>query len=180
MMKKVIYKFLIVLIIFICLGIIGKSNSLYKEKIHYYLYEDNLAFSNFRSFYNKYLGDIFPLNNVGNNTVSVFSENIKYLSMNKYYDGVALKVADNYLVPALKDGIVTYVGEKENYGNVVIIMGNDGVSIWYGNISNSSFKLYDSVKVGDLVGEVKNNKLYLAFFDGDEFLDYDFYMNKIY
>ena len=59
-------------------------------------------------------------------------------------------------------------------------MGNDGVSIWYGNISNSSFKLYDSVKVGDLVGEVKDNKLYLAFFDGDEFLDYDFYMNKIY
>lgn len=179
-MKNVIYKFLIVLIIFICLGIIGKSNSLYREKIHYYLYEDNLAFSSFRSFYNKYLGDVFPLNNIGNKDISVFSENIKYSSMSKYYDGVSLKVVDNYLVPILKDGIVTYIGKKDNYGNVVIVMGNDGVSIWYGNISNSSFKLYDSVKVGDLVGEVNDDILYLAFFNGDEFLDYDFYMNKIY
>lgn len=179
-MKKFVFKILILFIIFLTLGIICKSNSGFHEKIHYYLYEDNLAFSSFRNFYNKYLGSIFPLNNVGNKTVSVFSEDIKYSSMSKYLNGYSLKVSSNYLVPIIKSGVVTYVGEKDDYGNVVIIMGDDGVSIWYGNIKSHNLKLYDTVNSGDFIGEVNDDTLYLLFYDGDEFLDYDFYMNKIH
>jgi len=176
-MIKVINKCLILLILFLSLGIICKQNINFRNKIHYYLYEDNLAFSNFRNFYNKYLGDVFPLNYVGDDTISVFSEDIKYSSINKYLDGYSLKVGSNYLVPVIQGGVVTYVGEKEDYGNVVIVMGDDGVNIWYGNIKNHNFKLYDTVNVGDFIGEVSGDLLYLAFYDGNQFLDYDSYMN---
>lgn len=176
-MKKFVSKFLVLFILFLSLGIICKSNATYRDKIHYYLYEDNLVFSSFRDFYNKYLGDVFPLNNVGNDTVSVFSENIQYSSMSKYLNGFSLTVGDNYLVPILRDGVVTYIGEKEDYGNVIIVMGDDGVNIWYGNIKNHNLKLYDTVKAGDLIGEVEQDTLYLLFYDGDKFLDYDTYMN---
>lgn len=174
---KTIYKCLILLIIFLSLGIVCKENAEYRDKVHYYLYEDNLAFSNFRNFYNKYLGDIFPLNYMGNETISVFSDGIQYSSISKYLDGYSLKVNSNYLVPAIKGGIVTYVGDKDDYGNVVIIMGDDGVSIWYGNIKNHNLKLYDSVNSGDFIGEVNDEVLYLVFYDEDEFLEYDSYMN---
>jgi len=175
-MYNIIYRFLLVLVLFLILGIICKSNLNYRNKIHYYLYEDNLVFSTFRDFYNKYLGDVFPLNYIGNDTIVVFSEKIKYSSISKYLDGYSLDVGYNYLVPIISDGIVTYVGEKKNYGNVIIVMGNDGVNIWYGNIKNSNFKLYDSVSSGDFVGEVCNDKLYLVFNDGDEYLDYSYYL----
>lgn len=164
-------------ILFLSLAIICKTDLEYCDKINYYLYEDNLMFSSFRNFYNKYLGDVFPLNYVGSNTTAVFSENIQYSSISKYLDGYSLKVSSNYLVPAINEGIVTYIGEKDKYGNVVIVLGNDGVSVWYGNINNCSFKLYDSVVSGDFIGEVSGDMLYLVFFDGLDYIKYDNYLN---
>lgn len=175
-MIKILYKYLLLFILFLVLGIISKSDLDYRNKIHYYLYEDNFAFSSFRNFYDKYLGDVFPLKFVKSDTVSVFSEDIKYSSINKYLDGFALKVSSNYLVPSINGGIVTYIGDKENYGNVIIVMGNDGVSVWYGNISNCSFKLYDSVDSGDIIGEVDGDSLYLVFNKGNEYLGYEDYL----
>ena len=175
-MQRVINKFLILFILFLCIGIVCKSNSTFRDRVHYYLYEDNLAFSNFRNFYNQYLGDVFPLDSSFQDTASVFSPQLQYSSISKYLNGYSLSVSSNYLVPVIRDGIVTYIGEKENYGNVIIIGGNDGISIWYGNIKSSSFKLYDSVSSGDFVGEVDGENLYLVFYDGEEYLDYDSYL----
>jgi stage IV sporulation protein FA len=175
-MRRVINKFLILLICFLLIAIGCKYNSSFRQKVHYYLYEDNLAFSNFRNFYNKYLGDVFPLKSVGTDTVSVFSEDLQYSSISKYLNGYSLSVSQNYLVPAINSGIITYIGEKDDFGNVVIVLGEDGVSIWYGNIENINFKLYDSVLVGDFIGEVSDQKLLLSFFDGNKYLEYDDYM----
>ena len=45
-------------IIFLVLGIFSKKNYRYREKIHYYLYEDNINFYKIIEFYEKYLGGI--------------------------------------------------------------------------------------------------------------------------
>ena len=55
------------------------------------------------------------------------------------------------------------LGEKENYGNVVIIEGIDGIDIWYGNMETVSGKLYDYVEKNAYLGTTKGNILYLAY-----------------
>ena len=65
-----------------------------------------------------------------------------------------------------------YIGEKEEYGNTVIIQQIDGIDVWYGNISNTSIKLYDYVEKGNLLGEC-SNELYLVFKKDGNRLDYE-------
>ena len=71
--------------------------------------------------------------------------------------------------------MVVFIGNKEGYGNTVIIEDLDGIYNWYGNIDNTSLKLYDYVDNGTLVGEV-NNTLYLVFSKGDKYLNYEEYL----
>ena len=44
-----------------------------------------------------------------------------YQKANSYLDGVKLKVSANYMVPVLESGIVIFMGEKDGYGNTVVI-----------------------------------------------------------
>jgi len=106
----------------------------------------------------------------------VFNEKLDYLNESVYYDGVRLEVINNYLVPVIKEGMVVYVGEKENYGNVVIVEGVDGVSIWYGNMNRVAVELYDYVNMGDYLGETLDNNLYLVYSKDNKFLDYREYL----
>ena len=64
-MKK-LTKYFICIIIFLLLGIISKQNIEYKEKIHQKLYEETISFTSFENLYNKYLGGIFPIENINN------------------------------------------------------------------------------------------------------------------
>ena len=109
----------------------------------------------------------------GNSTQAVFIEELVVSSSIPYYDGAMLEVGYNYLVPSLKDGVVVFVGEKERYGNVVIIESNEGVKIWYGNVCNVNNVLYDHINKGDIVGESCDNYLYLLYNKDNKFLDYE-------
>ena len=57
-----IYKFFIKLLmcsaIFLILAILGKYSVNYKNKIHYYIYEDTLNFGYLTDFINKYFGGV--------------------------------------------------------------------------------------------------------------------------
>lgn len=173
-MFKYIIKILLCLIFFLGLGIFCKMDSNYKKIIKYSLYEDNISFSNFENIYNKYLGGVFPLEGMGgNSTQAVFNEELVVSSSIPYYDGAMLEVGYNYLVPSLKDGVIVFVGEKERYGNVVIIESNEGVKIWYGNVCNVNNVLYDHINKGDIVGESCDNYLYLLYNKDNKFLDYE-------
>ena len=46
---------------------------------------------------------------------------LKYNNISIYHDGIKLEVSDNYLVPALKEGMVLFIGDKDNYGKTIII-----------------------------------------------------------
>ena len=96
-MKK-LTKYLICIIIFLLLGIISKQNIEYKEKIHQKLYEETISFTSFENLYNKYLGGIFPIENINNqiNTEQVFDEKLNYTNIEKYEEGVKLLVNNNY------------------------------------------------------------------------------------
>jgi len=72
--------------------------------------------------------------------------------------------------------MVVFIGEKENYGNTVIIENLDGVNFWYGNINTTSVKLYDYIEKGSYVGEA-NGELYLVFSRDGNYLDYEKYIN---
>ena len=165
---------LIVIIILISLAIIYKNENVLKDKISNYFFEENISFTKINKFYDKYLGGLLPIKN-NNNTVEVFNEKLNYSSSSIYYDGIKLLVSENYLVPSLDEGMVVFIGDKENYGKTIIIENLDGIDFWYGNITNSSLKLYDYVEKGSLVGEVNDN-LYMVFSKNGQYLNYEEYI----
>ena len=75
----------------------------------------------------------------------------------KYEEGYKLLVEDNYLVPAIQSGVVVFIGNKDNIGNVITIEGEDGSTVTYGNIKNTDIKLYEYINKGKYLGETENN-----------------------
>lgn len=173
-MTRLFNKILICIIFFLVLGIVCKQDNKYRELIKYKLYEDNFSFSVFESYYNKYLGDIIPIEGLFNDDIkTVFNEDLVYNSSIPYYDGVMLEVGYNYLIPNIDKGVVVYIGKKDKYGNVVIVENGDGVNIWYGNVCNTNVGLYDHLNNGDLIGESCDNYLYLLYNKDNVFIDYE-------
>lgn len=176
-LKGLINKLLLLIVLFLINLIAMKSNTEYKNFIEEKIYNNNFSFAKIKNFYNKYLGGVETLDGIVNNTTPVFNETLTYNNESIYHDGVKLEVSTSYLVPVIEDGLVVFVGEKENYGNVIIVQGIDGIDIWYGNMANTSIKLYDYVEKGQLLGEVKDNTLYLVYSKEDKFLNYQEYLN---
>ena len=167
---------LFLIVIFLVLAILSKSSVEFKNYIYKNIYTDNISFSKIKKIYNKYLGGVVPLKKISNDTYPVFKEKLEYNDISKYLDGVKLEVGDNYLVPVINSGLVLYIGQKDGYNNTVIIEGENGVDIWYGNMSNVSLKLYDYVEAGSLLGEVNNNTLYLVYSEDNDFLNVEDYL----
>ena len=173
--RKLLIRIMIVIILFLSLAIAYKSNIQLKSYIDKYIYSDNLSFTKIKKFYNKYLGGILPKIKE-DNTSLVFNEKLNYSSKEDYYDGVHLKVEELYLVPCIEEGMVVFIGNKEYYGNTIIIESLEGIYYWYGNISNTSLKLYDYIEKGSPIGE-SSGDLYLVFSKDDKYLDYGKYIN---
>lgn len=173
--KKHLNRILFLIVLFLINLIVMKKSTTYRDFIYNKVYNNNFSFAKVKEFYNKYLGGVDSLNKVVKNTTPVFNETLTYKSKSKYLDGVKLEVSTNYLVPIIKEGLVVFSGEKEGYGNVIIIQGVDDINIWYGNMSNTSVKLYDYVEKGSLLGEVSNNTLYLVYEKDGKFLDIEEY-----
>lgn len=169
-----IFRVLCVLVIFLFLAILCKKDIVYKDYIHNKIYNSNISFSYFKNIYNRYLGGVFP-DYQFDNTTKVFNEKIRYSSVVDYYDGVKLTVGNNYLVPLIKEGIVVYIGEKDNYGNVVLVEDSDGVDTWYGNVCDISVNLYDNLSAGSYIGQSCGDYIYLVYSKGNVFLDYKDY-----
>lgn len=172
------------LLLFICIFLIGcilcKDNINYKNKIYDKVFNDSFSFVGVKNFYNKFLGGIIPLDNIikEENTKMVFNEEINFSSFSKFLEGIKIEVSDNYLVPIIESGMVIFVGEKEGYGNTIIIEGINGIDIWYSDVNNSNVKLYDYVEKGNYLGEV-NKELYLVFCKNGKYISYEDYIKEI-
>lgn len=172
--KSSFIKFMISIVLTLVCLIVLKSNNELKTNFYKYVYQDNISFADINSFYKSKFGFQLPFLEYFND-VPVFNETLSYNEASMYKDGVSLSVIENYLVPSIDDGIVVFIGEKEGYGNTVIIEQKDGVSVWYSNLEEINLKMYDYVLKGDLIGSVSNN-LYLAFIKDGEFVDYKEYI----
>lgn len=172
LLYSIFIKLLICVLIVVSVLIVIRIDKKSSGKISSFLYDNNISFARINKWYNEHFGDVLPFSSDAKSSVTpVFSESLEYKDASIYKDGVSLSVTDSYLVPVLNDGIVVFSGEKEGYGQVVIIQQSDGVDVWYGNIENLNVKLYDYVSKGEFLGEVHSN-LYLVFQKDGKYLDY--------
>ena len=149
-------KILLCTIIILLIAITSKKNPALKEKIYNQLFVEKINFSKYKNIYNKYLGGFFFIktNKESNYRDSyVFNNKLKYTKIEKYKDGAKIYVDKNYLVSSLNNGIVVFQGEKEDYKHVTIVEDDKtGINTWYGNICNSTLKLYDNITNNDYIG----------------------------
>ena len=174
--RNFITRVLIVVIIFLVGMILVKSNSKAKNSILKQVYDTNFKYTKVKEIYQKYFGNILSFDKLALEDKQVFQEELTYQKSKSYLDGVKLQVNDNYMVPALESGIVIFMGEKEGYGNTIVIEQIDGIDVYYSNISSDGIKLYDYVEKGKLLGEAEDNQLYLVFQKDGSFLDYKKYI----
>lgn len=161
-----------VVIFFIAIILINTTkfgNSFIKETV----LKENISFAAIANIYNEYLGSIIPFEDILKDDHTVFDEKLTYEKIANYKDGYELEVKKNYLVPIVNSGIVVFIGEKEGYGNTVIVQGIDEVDYWYSNVTNISCSLYDYVSKGNYLGTADGDKLYMTFKKGSDFLEYD-------
>lgn len=172
-LKKLLYKSIICMILFLLFLICNKKYQTFNNLFYDKIYNNNISFAKINNWYKSHFGSILPIKKVDD--VLVFNESITYDSKEDYLDGVVLNVSDNYLVPVINDGIIVFIGEKE-YGNTVIVQDDTGLEIWYSNINIGNITIYDYVKKGDYLGEVKDNKLIMVFKKDGEVEDYNKYI----
>lgn len=174
--RSFISRVLVTIVIFLFGMILVKSDVSFKNKILDNVYNKQFKFVQLGEIYQKYFGNILSIDKVLVDEKPVFQEKLSYLKSSKYKDGVKLTVDENYMVPILESGIVIFLGEKEGYGNTVVVEQVDGIDVYYSNVLVSNIKLYDYVEKGELLGEAQDKKLYLLFQKDGKFLDYKEYI----
>lgn len=173
----VLNKVLLVVLITVVTLIVLKSSPTLKAKFYHQVYENNIGFAGINALYQKYFGTPIPFNNLlKEQTKPVFNEKLSYTNKEKYLDGVKLAVANSYMVPSLESGMVIFSGEKEGYGNTVIIEQVNGIEVWYSNLKTNNIKIYDYIEKGNLIGEVNDTTLYLVFKKDGTILNYEDYI----
>ena len=165
-------KLLISIVITLIILILIKSSSSFKTFFYKEIYNTHLSFAPLSNIYNTYIGKLDIFSDML--TEPVFNEELLYLTKEQYKDGVKLELQNN-LVPINESGIVIYIGEKEDYGNTIIIQRIDGVDEWYGGINNANVNLYDYVNKGDILGEV-DKYLFLIYKKDGNVLNYEEYL----
>lgn len=162
---------IVILVSAIYVNMNDKNLKNYKEK----LFEKSLSFNKISKSYNKVFGKVLPLEIEKGTTKTVFNDGLSYSKIDKYENGFKLDMTSN-AVTSLYDGIVVFIGNKDNYKNTVIVQGSDGVDIWYGNVSNVSVTLYDYITKDTIIGEAADNTLYIVFNKENEYLGYEEYL----
>lgn len=171
--SKFLSKILLVTVITLVILISLKNNNSLKTKFYKYVYDTHFSFATVNKLYENTFGSPLPFKDLFNQTSSpVFSETLHYNTASIYYDGVMLGVEKNLLVPVLESGMVIFVGNKDNYGDTVIIEQVDGIECWYGNVTNLNVKMYDYVEKGSILGNSNDDKLYLVYKKDGVNLDY--------
>lgn len=171
-----ISRVMISVILFLLALILVRENKEFKKLLIDKVYNQSFQFTKAKKIYEKYFGSILSVDKIVPEEETVFNEKLDYKKSSVYKDGVALEVQKEYLIPALESGIVVFMGEKEEYGTTVIIQQIDGVDVWYSNIEAKDIKMYDYVKKGSLIGQVKSQKLYLVFQKEGKYLNYKEYI----
>lgn len=153
----------------------AKNEELYKK----YVLENSLSFTKINSLYQSLFGKVDIITKENDNTTSVFFNSIKYSNIEDYKNGVKLTVGINETINVITSGIVVFIGEKEELGNTVIIQGNDGVDIWYSNITDTDINIYDYIEAGSILGTSNSDDIYLTISKDGKYMSYEEYQSLI-
>lgn len=153
-------------------NISATNKALYQK----YVLEDSLKFTTINNLYQRIFGSVDLTSN--DSDTPVFGS-ITYTNVENYKNGVKLTVGLNEVVSVITSGIVVYIGEKDDLGNTIIIQGNDGVDIWYSNITDTDILVYDYVEAGSILGTSNGENIYLTISLDGEFISYEEYMATI-
>ena len=168
--KKLFIRVLICIVLFMSISIFvnySDKNLLFFKKN---FFDKTLNFSAINNLYRKYFGSPLP----DSGALKVGKNNLNYSSHEKYHEGAKL-IGINAVSP-IKSGIVVFIGQKENFGNTVIIQGMDGIDYWYGNVEDVSVKLYDYIESNNVIANTKNKTLYVMFMKNGVVLDFEEYI----
>ncbi len=164
-LKKLFTRVFICGILVLTVLIICNLSDTTKALIKKELFQTDFNFSKITKLYNN-------LFNKKDDSEKVSLNNgITYEGYEDYLDGVSLNTTEGDSISLLESGIVVYIGQKDGYGNTIIVQQSNGVDVWYGNVDNVSINLYDYVNKGTAVATSKDN-LYLLFQKDGEYLDY--------
>lgn len=143
-----------------------------------YVLEDSLEFTKINELYQSIFGDVDIAKKDYPDSEVVFGD-VTYTNIEPFKNGVKLTVGMNEVVNVITSGIVVFIGEKDDLGNTVIIQGNDGVDIWYSNITENDIKVYDYVEAGSILGSSNSEDIYLTINKDGEFINYEEYQASI-
>lgn len=166
-------KLLVSVIIVLCSLIVTNLNGTIREEYKKLILEKNISFSSINKFYEKYIGRLGNKNvdeSLVSNVITDTSKIVK--DANGSY---LVNLGMDYPLTFMESGIIVYIGEKDDLGNTIIVQGNDGVDLWYSNVINSEYGLYDYVKKGDLLGTLSSDKLLLTIVKDGNKLPYEEY-----
>lgn len=166
---------LICIVLFLATLILTKNTS-FKDKLYEFIYSYNFSFLEIEDFFKKNFGSIIPSTSDKKGTQVVSSEKLEYKKLTEIEDGVLLLVDKGQVITSLESGLVVFIGEKEEYGNVLILEQVDGVEAWYIGITLDEFNLYDYVEKGTIIGESSNTEIKLLFKKNKEGVDYKTYL----
>ncbi len=172
---SIVNKFMLLIIIVLGVMTIIKIDENNTGTINKFLSKNNISFAAIKNWYQSKIGNVLPFE--GDSEIPVFSSKIEYEELIEIDYGVKLEVGENYLVPVLENGIIVFIGKKEECGNTVIIKQTDGVEAWYCNIENITASIYDYVEKDEFLGETIDNNLFLYFYKDEEVIDYKKYIN---
>ena len=143
-----------------------------------YVLEDSLEFTKINELYQSIFGDVDITKKDNPDSEVVFGD-VTYTNIEPFKNGVKLTVDINEAISVIASGIVVFIGEKEDLGNTIIIQGNDGVDIWYSNITENDIKVYDYVEAGSILGSSNSENIYITINKDGEFINYEEYQASI-
>ena len=144
-----------------------------------YVLEDSLEFTKINELYQSVFGDVDIAKQDNNTDSEVVFGDVSYTNIEPFKNGVKLTVGMNEAISVITSGIVVFIGEKDDLGNTVIIQGNDGVDIWYSNITDTDIKVYDYLESGNILGTSNSDDIYITISKDGEFMSYEEYMASI-
>lgn len=157
--KTILSKFYTVIIFTMIVIIISNSNSTFRNFLINDVLNNTMDFSKINNFLDKITG----VYNKKEET-SVFNE---IESVIEYKDGYKYLVSENENIIMRDSGIITFIGEKEGYGNIVMVQQSNGYYALYGNISED-IKIYDYVEKGEVLGKSLSDFYYYALYKDDK------------
>jgi stage IV sporulation protein FA len=90
---------------------------------------------------------------------------------------ITIETGKGAMVEAMNGGLVLEIGEKEGFGQTVVIQHPDKSESWYGNLSAVDVTLYEYIEKGAVVGKATdyedgtNSSFYFAIREGENFVD---------